>query len=222
MYRSPWRRRGTLPFDGVVPTSRLRTIALLARTPGLLVLKHALLRHPALDVSAVVTHGRLPKAEGGGDRSDVDQFRDLCHASSVPLIIADGAEARAVGGLLPKGPLDLLVSLSWRYVVPKEVLDRFAWGCLNVHRGALPKYAGAIPVQRAIEAGDTRFAITAHEMTPEIDAGETIAQVWLEPDSDVLLGESSIAAEQVKTRLEPLYAPLVTLALESRLASGRG
>ena len=121
--------------------------------------------------------------------------------------------------LLPGEPLDLLLCLSWRYLVPQHVLDRFNRGCINVHRGALPTYAGAIPVQRAIEAGESRFAVTTHEMVAEIDSGDKIAEVWLDLDPSRLGPEPASQAEVVKRAFEPLYAPLVMLAVESRIAA---
>lgn len=198
---------------------KLRVVALLARRPGLLVLENALLADDAIEIAAVFTHGRLPKAEGGSERSDLADFTRLCAPAGVPLTAVDGAEARDIGPLLPAGPLDLLVALSWRYQVPARVLDRFGRGCINLHRGALPRHVGALPVQRAIEAGDDAVAITAHEMVPEIDAGAEIARVWL-PIGPLPAGlDAAAGAEVVKTRLEPLYAPLCRLAIAARRAS---
>jgi len=195
----------------------LRTVALLARPPGLLVLRDALLDQPDLDLVCVFTQGRLPKAEGGGVPPDLDRFRELCQLARIPLQIVDGPQAKDIGPLLPTEALDLMVSLSWRYLVPPHVLHRFRLGCVNLHRGALPTYAGAIPVQRALSAGERRIAITAHEMIEEVDAGEKIAEVWVDVAP---LGQSDdveARAERVKAALEPLYAPLARLALRAKL-----
>jgi methionyl-tRNA formyltransferase len=199
----------------------LRTVALLGRQPGLLVLEHALLGQPDVDVVAVFTHGRLPAAEGAGVRPELERFQRLCDTAGVPLHTVDTPAANNIAELLPGCPLDLLVSLSWRYLVPPQVLDRFAYGAVNVHRGALPAYAGARPVQRALEAGERRVAVTAHQMVAEIDAGERIAEVWLDV-RPLQAGEDAAArAEDVKRLLEPLYAPLVRLVVQTR-ALGTG
>jgi len=200
-------------------TKRLRTVALLAREPGLLVLRDALINHPMIDLSAIFTHGLLPKAESGTERSETVQFITLCQAKGLPLILADNKEARNFRDLLPSGSFDLMISLSWRYVVPQETLDIFRYGCINIHRGALPKYPGAKPVQQAIEAGDKRVAITAHEMVGEIDAGQKHAEVWMDiaPIPD---GSSAASyAEDVKKALYPLYAPLTLLALQAKITN---
>jgi len=200
-------------------TARLRTAALLARAPGIALLRDALLNHPQLDLCAVVTHGQLPKAEGGGERSELAQFRRLCESGGVPLMVADGPKAKDLGSVLPTGEIDLLISLSWRYILPQSVLDRFRHGCLNLHRGALPTYAGAKPVQRAIEAGETRVAITCHEMVEEVDAGRIYAEVWADI-SPMKAGDTAEAyAEVVKTAITPLYAPLAMTAIAAKMAS---
>jgi len=84
-----------------------------------------------------------------------------------------------------------------------------------------PEFAGALPVQRAIEAGVKAVAITAHEMVTEIDAGREIARVW-HPLAPLPPGREAVEyAEVVKTDLEPLYAPLCCLALQAKLATRR-
>ncbi len=197
--------------------TRVRTVALVARKPGLAVLREALLTDPALELVAVATHGRLPKAEGGGPRREVEAYRSALQGSGVPLLVVDPPQSRDLGRLLPERA-DLLVSVSWRSLVLADVLDRFALGAVNLHRGALPAYAGAEPVRRAIEAGEARVAITAHHMTPEIDQGAEIARVWLEIPPKRPSASAAQYAEHVKSALVPLYAPLARLAIGSVLA----
>lgn len=194
---------------------RARVVALVAREPGLRVLIECLFSRPDLEVVKVFTHGALPAAEGGGARTDVAAFRTACDRHGVALEVVDGGAARALAERLPTGPLDILVSLSWRYLVPQAVLDRFPIGALNIHRGALPAYAGAEPVRRAIAAGERRLAITAHRMTAEIDAGDAVAEVWMAvPPRPEGMSDADFA-EVAKARLVPLYAPLAHLALDA-------
>jgi methionyl-tRNA formyltransferase len=195
----------------------LRTVALLAREPGLAVLRGALLDDPHLDLIAVATHGRLPRAEGGGPRREAEEYRRLLDPRGVPLLVADPPQSRDLGRLLPERA-DLLISVSWRSLVLTDVLDRFDVGAINLHRGALPAYGGAEPVRRAIEAGETRMAITAHHMTPEIDQGAEIARVWLDIPPMRAAVLAADYAEDVKAAMVPLYAPLARLAIAAIVA----
>lgn len=196
----------------------LRTVALLARQAGFNVLQDALIGHPRLHLVSVYTHRNLPRAEGGGERAEVALFEEACAGAGVALQCLDGAAAKNLHDRLPRGELDLLVSVSWRYLVPSPVLQRLRCGALNLHRGALPEYAGAEPVRRAIAAGERRVAITAHRMTAEIDAGPAIAVVWMDVPPLAhgmdLLGH----VEATRRRLDPLYAPLARAAIAAMLA----
>lgn len=197
--------------------SRLRTVALLARRPGLLVLADALLADPRIEIVQVFTHSRLPKAEGGGVRREVSDFARVCREGGVSFRALDWNEAARVEDRLPEGELDLLLALSWRAKVSAAALSRFRRGAINLHRGALPRYAGAEPVRQAMEAGEKRLAITAHRMAAEIDAGEVLEAVWLDLPPNLLGRSDAPAIEEGKRRLEPLYAPLARAAIAALL-----
>ncbi len=188
--------------------------ALLAREPGLLVLK-ALLEQPTYELRHVYTHGNTPKTEGGAERPELAAYRALCHEHKIALTILDypdytKLEHYIVAEALPAP--HLLLSLSWRGIVSPAVLNIFD-RCINLHRGALPGYAGAEPVRRAIEAGERRVAITAHQMVEEVDAGEIIAQCWLDIAPKPQHMDASHYAEIIKQQLYPLYAPLALEAI---------
>ncbi len=197
-----------------------RTAALLAREPGLRVLREALLGNPLIDLAAVYTHGHLPKSDGGGPRPELAGYRETCIRAGVPLHVLDIPEAEGLEALLP-AHFDLLIALSWRRILPKRILDRPRMAAINVHRGALPKYKGAEPVRQAIEAGERSVSITVHRMTEFLDEGPIIATVAMDLDPLPAHQSSREYAEAVKTALYPLYAPLVSLSLASLGASVR-
>lgn len=197
---------------------RLRTVALVARQAGLIVLNDALLEHPSIELVSVYTHAKLPNAEGGGRRPEAALFENACKTAGVPLAFLDFPEAKHLELHLPAGNIDLVVAVSWRFLVSTSVLDRLRFGALNLHRGALPEYAGAEPIRRAIEAGERRVAITAHRMTSDIDGGPIVSVVWMDINPLPPGGDSYAYAEEIKKRLEPLYAPLVRTAIAAIVA----
>jgi methionyl-tRNA formyltransferase len=197
--------------------SPLRTVALIGRDGGLALLRDGLLDNERVDLVGVFTHGKLPHAEGGGVRSELQTYKLICAEENVPLTVLDAPDARRLEDHLPSD-LDLLVVLSWRFILAPAALRVPKLGALNLHRGALPEFAGAEPVRRAIEAGKTRTAITAHMMVEKIDMGPEIARVWV--DIPPLPPNSSSAehAETIKKRLVGLYAPLARAAIEALAA----
>lgn len=199
--------------------SPLRTVALLGRGPGLAVLKDALLDNPRIELLGVVTHGRLPKGEGGGPRPELNSYEAICRDRRIPLTVLDFPAALTVEEHLPDD-LDLLLVLSWRFILRPAALAKPRVGGINLHRGALPEYAGAEPVRRAIEAGETRTAITAHRLAEEIDVGPEIARVWMDMPPPPAPMSGTEQAELIKERLLRLYAPLARLAIEALADDG--
>jgi len=192
----------------------LRTVALLARDTGLAVLEDALLDNEKIELLGVYTHGRLTKAEGGGQRPELPLYREISEARGFPLTVLDLPEARRVQDYL-REDLDVLVCLSWKFILDRTVLDGLRVGGVNLHRGDLPKYAGLEPVRRAIEAGETRTAITAHKMVEEVDMGPEIARVWLDIPAKPPDISNREHADTVKGHLLALYAPLTRLAIDA-------
>ena len=72
---------------------------------------------------------------------------------------------------------DCMVVVAYGLILPQAILDIPAKGCLNVHASLLPRWRGAAPIQRAIEAGDTRTGVTIMQMNAGLDTGDMLRQV---------------------------------------------
>jgi len=66
---------------------------------------------------------------------------------------------------------DLMVVAAYGLILPQAVLDLPRLGCLNIHASLLPRWRGAAPIQRAIEAGDRETGITIMQMDAGLDTG---------------------------------------------------
>ncbi|MDR3087084.1 MAG: methionyl-tRNA formyltransferase, partial [Azoarcus sp.] len=66
---------------------------------------------------------------------------------------------------------DVLVVAAYGLILPSEVLALPRLGCLNIHASLLPRWRGAAPIHRAIEAGDTETGITIMQMDAGLDTG---------------------------------------------------
>ena len=71
---------------------------------------------------------------------------------------------------------DFIVVAAYGKILPKEILDIPAYGCINIHGSLLPKYRGAAPIQRSVLAGDPESGVTIMYMAEECDAGDILAQ----------------------------------------------
>jgi len=109
------------------------------------------------------------------------------------------------------GP-ELLVTAAYGQILSAEVLSLPRLGGINLHGSVLPKYRGAAPVARAIQAGETETGVTVILMSPQVDAGGMIAVERTPIDPDETAGE-------LEARLAALGAPLVADCVR-RLAAG--
>ncbi len=76
-----------------------------------------------------------------------------------------------VSGLKP----DLIISVAYGMILPKEILEAPKFGYLNIHPSLLPKYRGASPIQAAILNGDQETGVTIIKMDEKIDHGPIVA-----------------------------------------------
>ena len=71
---------------------------------------------------------------------------------------------------------DLMITMSYGMLLPNEILANLPIGCVNIHTSLLPRWRGAAPIARAIEAGDTKTGVSLMHTIPKLDAGPIISQ----------------------------------------------
>ncbi|WIF94583.1 methionyl-tRNA formyltransferase [Caminicella sporogenes] len=102
-----------------------------------------------------------------------------------PLNIKD----RAFIDNLKKMDIDCIVVVAYGQILPKEILDMPAKGCINVHASLLPKYRGAAPINWVIINGEKKTGITTMYMNEGLDTGDMILKEEVEIDENMTAGE---------------------------------
>lgn len=87
-------------------------------------------------------------------------------------------DAQAAQLALQQAQLDVLVVAAYGLILPTWVLQTPRYGCLNIHASLLPRWRGAAPIQRSIEAGDLQTGVTIMQMDEGLDTG---AMLLVEP-----------------------------------------
>jgi methionyl-tRNA formyltransferase len=72
--------------------------------------------------------------------------------------------------------IDILIVAAYGMLLPRSVLMRPRLGCINIHTSLLPRWRGAAPIQRAIQAGDKETGITIMQMDEGLDTGPVLLQ----------------------------------------------
>lgn len=83
-------------------------------------------------------------------------------------------DAQATKALLESIQPDVMVVAAYGLILPQWVLDLPTYGCLNIHASLLPRWRGAAPIQRAIDAGDTKTGVTIMQMDAGLDTGDML------------------------------------------------
>lgn len=85
------------------------------------------------------------------------------------------AQAHAAIDALQATPHDVMVVAAYGLILPQVVLDIPKQGCFNIHASLLPRWRGAAPIQRALEAGDKTTGITLMKMDAGLDTGPILS-----------------------------------------------
>ncbi len=83
-------------------------------------------------------------------------------------------DALAAQAALRAAQADVMVVAAYGLILPQWVLDLPPRGCLNIHASVLPRWRGAAPIHRAIEAGDAHTGITLMQMDAGLDTGDML------------------------------------------------
>jgi methionyl-tRNA formyltransferase len=85
---------------------------------------------------------------------------------------------------------DLMIVVAYGLLLPIKILNIPRYGCINVHASLLPRWRGAAPIQRAIEAGDDVTGITMMQMDVGLDTGDILSTVKCNIESNETGGSS--------------------------------
>jgi methionyl-tRNA formyltransferase len=190
-----------------------------AGTPELAQIALAALQRAGFRIGPVLTQPDRPAGRGMKlHASPVKAFAqqhgfDIAQPRSLRLDGKFADDAALARTALAAARPDVLVVAAYGLILPQWLLDLPRLGCLNIHASLLPRWRGAAPIHRAIEAGDAHTGITIMQMDAGLDTG------------DMLLSEALPIARDDTTaslhdRLAPLGGRLIVEALELAASGG--
>ncbi len=156
---------------------------------------------------------------GRGMKLQASAVKQFAVANTIPVIQPrslrlDGKypdEAAQARRAIADAGADVMVVAAYGLILPQWVLDDMAGpgklGCLNIHGSLLPRWRGAAPIHRAIEAGDTETGITIMQMDAGLDTGDMLLK-----QSMAILPTDTTAS--LHDRMAALGGQLVVTALD--------
>ncbi|MDD3379793.1 MAG: methionyl-tRNA formyltransferase [Rugosibacter sp.] len=146
---------------------------------------------------------------GRGMKLQPSAVKQLALTHNLPVFQPDRLKDLATHDPILAAQADIMVVAAYGLILPQAVLDMPRYGCLNIHASLLPRWRGAAPIQRAIEAGDDETGVTIMQMDAGLDTGAMLLAEALKVGAGETAGE-------LHDRLATLGARLIVEALAQR------
>jgi methionyl-tRNA formyltransferase len=185
-------------------TAPLRVI--FAGTPDFAAIHLKAINDSKHQLIAVYTQPDRPA--GRGKKLQASPVKRFAEEAGLPVYQAASLKTEDAQRQLAELQADIMVVVAYGLILPQTVLDAPRLGCLNVHASLLPRWRGAAPIQRAIEAGDSDTGITIMQMDAGLDTGNMLATAHCP------IGPRSTAAS-LHDELATLGAPLLLQVLDN-------
>lgn len=151
-----------------------------AGTPEFAAVALAHLHAAGHEIALVLSQPDRPA--GRGMKLHASPVKQFALAHGIPVVQARGLrldgkypdDAEAARAALEAAQADAMVVAAYGLILPQWVLDLPRLGCFNIHASLLPRWRGAAPIHRAIEAGDAVTGITIMQMDAGLDTGDML------------------------------------------------
>ena len=128
-------------------------------------------------LTPVAVYTQPDRPAGRGQKLMASPVKQLAVAHGIavlqPPTLRDAAAQAELAALQP----DLMVVVAYGLILPQAVLDIPRLGCINSHASLLPRWRGAAPIQRAVQAGDAESGVTVMRMEAGLDTGPMLLKV---------------------------------------------
>lgn len=122
----------------------------------------------------VAVYSQPDRPAGRGRKLQFSPVKQVAVDAGVPVEQPLSLKSEEAQSVLSAYQADLMVVVAYGLILPQVVLDMPVHGCLNVHGSLLPRWRGAAPIQRSIEAGDAETGVTIMQMAAGLDTGDML------------------------------------------------
>jgi methionyl-tRNA formyltransferase len=124
----------------------------------------------------VAVYTQPDRPAGRGKKLTPSAVKVVATAAGTPVLQPTSLRTAEAGAEFAALKPDLMIVVAYGLILPQAILDTPRFGCINVHASLLPRWRGAAPIQRAIEAGDRETGVTIMQMEAGLDTGPMLAK----------------------------------------------
>src|SRR5690606_29571506 len=124
----------------------------------------------------VAVYTQPDRPSGRGKKLSASPVKQLAEAHQIPVYQPSSLKNSEAQAEFDALNADIMVVVAYGLLLPQTVLDLPRLGCINVHASLLPRWRGAAPIQRALEAGDQQTGITIMQMDAGLDTGAMLVK----------------------------------------------
>lgn len=175
------------------------------------------------EIPLVLTQPDRPA--GRGMKLKASPVKEVAQAHGLSVEQPENLKDAAARQPIAAAAADVMVVAAYGLILPQSVLDLPRLGCVNIHASLLPRWRGAAPIHRAIEAGDGETGITLMQMDKGLDTGAMLSRAALpilDTDTTGSLHDklAALGAREIVTLLPRLAAgEVVAEKQDERLAT---
>jgi methionyl-tRNA formyltransferase len=145
-----------------------------AGTPEFAVPALAAIIEAGFEIVMVLTQPDRPA--GRGMKLRASPVKELAQRHNFQVFQPETLKPQEVQDVIAAVQADVMVVAAYGLIIPTAVLNMPKLGCYNIHASLLPRWRGAAPIHRALEAGDQTTGVTIMEVVPALDAGAMISK----------------------------------------------
>ena len=155
----------------------------------------------------ICVYSQPPRPAGRGKKDRPSPVQIFAEENGLPVFTPKNFKDPADLDAFRNHQADAAIVVAYGLILPREVLEAPRLGCINVHASLLPRWRGAAPIQRAIEAGDDETGVTIMMMAEGLDTGPMLASHAVPIGDDMTAGA-------LHDQLSVLGGPLAVHALD--------
>ncbi|CAL4323478.1 methionyl-tRNA formyltransferase [Buchnera aphidicola] len=114
------------------------------------------------------------KKFGRGKKKKYSEVKKVTLKNNLPILQPKSLHSKKIYNLLFTKKPDMMIVVSYGFIIPKNIINLFSLGCINIHTSLLPHFRGPSPIQSAILSGVKKTGITIIQINDKIDSGDIL------------------------------------------------